>query len=60
MTVEFICEQLANMFDVPCSFSPIDEIMCATEYCEKNCGDSRKSECWKVYFEIIADMGGEK
>ena len=60
MTVEFICEQLAEMFDVPCQFSPIDEIMCKTEYCEKNCGNGKGGECWKVYFRLVAEMRGEE
>ena len=60
MTVEFICEQLADMFGAPCNLSPMDEILCGTEYCENNCGEVKDSECWAVYFGLIADMRGEE
>lgn len=60
MTIEFICEQLAEMFDVPCQFSPEDEIMGKTEYCDKNCGNGKRSECWKEYFRLVADMKEEE
>ena len=59
MTVEFICKQLAEMFSSPCNFSPMDEMMCATDYCEKNCGKVEDSKCWEMYFRLVADMRGE-
>ena len=60
MTVEFICEQLADMFDAPCNFSPMDEMLCATEHCENNCGRVKDSECWVAYFRLVTEMRGEK
>jgi len=52
MTVDFICEVLAEMFDTPCNFSPCDEIMLDSGICERDCGDISEEECWKRYFEL--------
>ena len=51
MTIDFICEQLAEYFDAPCNYSPMDEIMFKDSRCEKDCGNIPESECWKRYFE---------
>lgn len=37
-----------------------DEIMGKTEYCDKNCGNGKRSECWKEYFRLVADMKEEE
>lgn len=49
--IDFICEQLAQDFDEPCNFSPMDEIMLSIGRCGEDCGDVPKSECWRRYFE---------
>jgi hypothetical protein len=51
--IYFICEQLARDFEIPCNFSPMDEIMLEDGRCEKDCGEIPKSECWKRYFEVM-------
>ena len=52
MTVEFIYEQLALIFDTPCNFSPIDEIMSDCEKCREDCGKKTDAECWQRFFSI--------
>ena len=49
--IYFICEQLAQDFEIPCNFSPMDEIMLEDGRCEKDCGEIPESECWRRYFE---------
>ena len=51
MTVDFICELLAEWFDSPCNYSPMDEQMFKDNYCESHCGKITDAECWKRYFE---------
>ena len=51
MTIEFICELLAEWFDSPCNYSPMDEQMFKDSYCESHCGKVTDAECWKRYFE---------
>lgn len=51
MTIDFICGVLAELFDSPCNFSPMDEYMLQDEYCEHNCGKVADKDCWKRYFE---------
>lgn len=52
MTVDFICKELAEMFSIPCNFSPQDEIMLESGKCENDCGKISDEECWKRYFQI--------
>ena len=51
MTIDFICGVLAELFDSPCNFSPMDEYMFQDEYCEHHCGKVEDKDCWKRYFE---------
>lgn len=51
--IDFICEQLAKDFGLPCDFSPIDHIMLAIGRCGEDCGNVPKSECWRRYFEEV-------
>lgn len=51
MNVDFIYKELAELFEIPCNFSPMDEIMFESERCEDDCGKIPNSECWKRYFE---------
>lgn len=53
MTEKFIYETLAEEFDVPCNFSPLDEIMFKYEqsWCEKHCGKASEAECWEQFFK---------
>lgn len=51
MTIDFICEVIAELFDSPCNYSPIDEQMFADKYCESHCGKITDKECWEQYFE---------
>ena len=61
MTIDFICEELAELFDSPCNYSPIDEKMFQDSYCESHCGKVTDKECWKQYFEKVwADRKTEK
>ena len=53
MTIDFICEELAELFDSPCNYSPIDEKMFQDSYCESHCGKVTDKECWKQYFEKV-------
>lgn len=53
MTVEFICRQLAKDFEIPCNFSPMDEIMFESGKCENDCGEIEEWECWRRYFETM-------
>ena len=52
--IDFIYEQLAKDFDIPCNFSPIDEVMFDSGRCEHDCREIKPdSECWKRYFEVM-------
>jgi len=51
MTIDFICGVLAELFNSPCNFSPMDEYMLRDEYCEHHCGKVTDKDCWKRYFE---------
>lgn len=53
MTIDFICEELAELFDSPCNYSPVDERMFQDSYCESHCGKITDKECWKQYFEKV-------
>ena len=53
MTIDFICEELAELFDSPCNYSPMDEKMFQDSYCESHCGKITDKECWKQYFEKV-------
>jgi len=57
MNSKFICEQIANLFEEPCNFSPCEEILHMEEtdvkWCEKHCGRTTAAECWEHYFKII-------
>ena len=51
--IYFICETLAKDFDCPCNFSPIDETMWCSEWCENDCGKLTDAQCWLRYFEYL-------
>ena len=53
--VNKIYEKLADLFDIPCNYSPCDEIMLESERCREDCGDIPEAECWKRYFEVVCD-----
>lgn len=48
--INFICEELANLFDSPCNYSPMDNVMVKGDWCEEHCGQIADKECWKEYF----------
>ena len=55
-----ICEVLAEQFDSPCNFSPIDEYMLKNGCCEDCCdGDIPNVECWSRYLQtkIVGGSG---
>ena len=56
--VNKIYEKLADLFDIPCNYSPCDEIMSESERCMEDCGNIPDAECWRRYFEVVCD--GEK
>lgn len=58
MNVDFIYKELAELFGIPCNFSPMDEIMLESERCEDDCRKIPDSECWKRYFEERWKIGG--
>ena len=51
--VNKIYEKLADLFDVPCNYSPCDEIMSESERCMEDCGNIPDAECWRRYFEVV-------
>ena len=53
--VNKIYEKLADLFDIPCNYSPCDEIMLESERCREDCGNISDAECWKRYFEVVCD-----
>lgn len=58
--MEKICEVLAEQFDSPCNFSPIDEYMLKNGCCEDCCGgDIPNVECWSRYLQtkIVGGSG---
>ena len=59
MTIDFVCKHLAKLLDSPCNFSPPDEIMFKSEKCKSDCGQISDSECWKRYFQTVAEMESE-
>lgn len=50
--IKSICDELAELFECPCNFSPMDEIMCDSEVCANDCGEISNSECWYRYFKV--------
>ena len=44
-----IAEHLADVFETPCNYSPLDVQMC--DYCE-DCDGNRPVECWKRVFKM--------
>lgn len=56
ITLEFVCNILAELFDFPCNISPPEEELHATEscvkWCEDNCNKASASECWERYFQL--------
>lgn len=64
VTSDFICEQLAKLFDDPCNFSLSEEEMHKTydrtEWCEKHCGKATAAQCWMRYFQLkFKEIGGK-
>lgn len=58
--MEKICEVLAEQFDSPCNFSPIDEYMLKNGCCKDCCGgDILNAECWSRYLQtkIVGGSG---
>lgn len=56
MEIDDICEELASLFGFPCNFSPPDEIMLDSGYCEDYCGTiDNEAECWKRFFHVIIE-----
>lgn len=53
--VNKIYEKLADLFDIPCNYSPCDEIMFESERCREDCGNIPDAECWRRYFEVVCD-----
>lgn len=53
--VNKIYEKLADLLDIPCNYSPCDEIMFESERCIDDCGNISDAECWKRYFEVVCD-----
>lgn len=53
MEIDDICDELASLFGCPCNFTPPDEIMLDSEYCEDCCGTLQDVECWERYFYVI-------
>jgi hypothetical protein len=53
MEIDDICVALENLFGCPCNFSPPNEIMLDSEFCEDCCGTIPDDECWKRYFYVI-------
>ena len=49
--IKAICSELAELFECPCNFSPMDETMWGSGRCEDDCGDISNAECWERYFE---------
>ena len=56
VTPDFICEQIAKVFDEPCNFPLCEEELHDTEekceWCEKHCGKATAADCWMHYFQI--------
>ena len=53
--VNKIYEKLADLFGIPCNYSPCDEIMLESERCMEDCGNIPDAECWRRYFEIVCN-----
>lgn len=53
--VNKIYEKLADLFCIPCNYSPCDEIMLESGRCREDCGNISVAECWKRYFEVVCD-----
>ena len=51
--VNKIYEKLADLFGIPCNYSPCDEIMLESGGCRDDCGDISEAECWRRYFEVV-------
>ncbi len=57
VTPDFICEQLAKLFDRPCNLIPASA---GREWCEKHCGKVSAADCWMQYFKIKYKEGDGK
>lgn len=51
ISISEVCKELAQMFESPCDFSPIDDFMCENGDCEDCCGKLSDAECWERYFK---------
>lgn len=59
---ELIAKELAEIFDCPCNFTPLDEEM--QKYCGDDCIDDSEV-CWQRFIEKtvkkrLTELGGEK
>lgn len=56
MDEEFIAQIIAELFDVPCNYSPCEDELHDTgehqEWCDKHCGKCSPADCWMHYFQI--------
>lgn len=51
VTPEFICEQLASVFNWPCRLPPFEKDLHDT-WCNRFCGKVIASDCWMHYFQL--------
>lgn len=49
-----IASIIADLFEYPCNYSPIDEEMVLTGTCEELCGSDEETaaKCWQKYFDL--------
>lgn len=59
ITIDFICETLADFFDEPCNYGfmgvDIDEFMTEIDdgdWCNDHCEHHDPAECWKRFFAL--------
>lgn len=55
--IDMMCAELAELFECPCNFSPMDEIMWESGKCEDDCGEISSADCWRRYFDV--KLGGK-
>jgi hypothetical protein len=55
-----ICKVVADLFDVPCNYSPCEEELhdedWKMEWCDEHCGKATAADCWMHYFQTRKEV----
>lgn len=49
---DFVYDELARLFDAPCTVTDDYMLTHSPDWCQKFCGIVDKGKCWKQYFKV--------